>query len=103
VASLRILGRRGLSTGYGCHRDTIPDLPARIEEILAHHDERADRIHGLVEADGPVTAYDLMEVVFPDLPVTEVFPGMSKIIGHLDLLEDRGRVALDPDGRYLAS
>lgn len=102
VDALRTLDRRGLSTGYGGHRDTIADLPVRIEEILAHHDERADRIHALVVDDGPVTPYGVMETVFPDLPVTEIFAGMSEIIGHLDLLEDRGLVEPTPDGRYRA-
>jgi len=85
LESLRKLDRRGLSTGYGGHRDTIMGLPARIQEILTHHDERAERVLGLVVEDGPHTAYTLMEMVFPNLPVTEVFSGMSEIIGHLDL------------------
>jgi len=101
--SLRTLGQRGLSTGYGGHRATITDLPARIEEILDHHEERADRIHGLVVDNEPVSAYDIMATMFPDLPVTEVFPGMSEIIGHLDLLEDQSRVTLNRDGRYRAA
>lgn len=103
IASLRTLGDRDLMRGYGGHRATVTDLPGRIEEILAHHEARADRIQGIVVDGGPINAYDLMEVLFPDLPVTEVFSGMSEIIGHLDLLVDWGEVTLDPDGRYRAT
>lgn len=100
VEALRKLAQWDLPTGYGGHRGTVADLPGRIEAILDHHDARADRIRDLVTADAPITAYDLMQAVFPDLPVIEVFSGMSEIIGHLDLLEDQGRVAVRTDGRY---
>jgi len=33
-----------------------------------------------------------MQELFPDLPATEMFLGMSEVIGHLDLLEDENRV-----------
>ena len=41
--------------------------------------------------DGPTTAFDVMEGLFGDLPATEQFPGMSEAVGHLDVLEERGR------------
>jgi hypothetical protein len=43
-------------------------------------------------------------VLFPDLPVTETFPGISEIVGHLDLLEEESRVEVIESGgvkRYL--
>lgn len=42
-----------------------------------------------------------MKRLFPDLPATELFPGVVEVIGHLDLLEDDGRVDVvrdDEDG-----
>lgn len=41
--------------------------------------------------------------LFPDLPVTEVFIGMSEAISHLDLLKDDGQVAVGEDDRYQAT
>ena len=35
-----------------------------------------------------------MQRMFPELPATEVFPGISEVVGHLDLLEDAGRVEI---------
>lgn len=80
--------------GYSGHGKRIPDLNTRAQEILDHHREREERIADLIAEQGSVTAYELMEELFPDLPATEVFPGMSEVIGHLDLLEDEGRVEI---------
>ena len=33
-----------------------------------------------------------MEELFGDLPATEQFSGMSEAVGHLDVLERRGKV-----------
>jgi glyoxylase-like metal-dependent hydrolase (beta-lactamase superfamily II) len=81
-------------TGYAGHGETIRDLAGRIQETLAHHHDRKAHIADLVGAHGPVTAYELMQELFPDLPATEVFAGMSEVIGHLDLLEDDNQVAI---------
>lgn len=98
VASLRKLAALDISRGYGGHRGPISNLGARITEIDDHHQARKERIAGLLD-DGPTTAYRLMGELFPDLPATEMFPGMSEIIGHLDLLEDEGRVDItEADG-----
>lgn len=71
------------------HREEIPDPTGRIEDIRQAHEARTDNVAALI--DGPTTAFDVMEGLFPDLPATEVFQGMSEAIGHLDVLEQRGR------------
>lgn len=89
--------------GYGGHREVIQDLHGRVRETIAHHQDRKDRIAGMLEDRGPATAYDLMRELFPNLPTTETFAGMSEVIGHLDLLEDEGRaerVEADHTVRY---
>ena len=39
-----------------------------------------------------------MEGLFGDLPATEIFSGMSEAVGHLDVLEARGRVSQREQG-----
>ena len=78
--------------GYAGHGERIVELDKRVEEILDHHHSRKERIAEVIEIMGPITAYAIMQELFPDLPATEVVPGMSEVIGHLDLLEDGGRV-----------
>lgn len=91
---------RGVAdTGYPGHGDVISGLDERIEEIIEHHHSRKERIEDILTEQGGATAYDVMEEMFPDLPATEIFPGMSEVIGHLDLLEDENRVEItEADG-----
>lgn len=85
---------RGL-TGHG---DVVGDLSRRIDELIRHHEKRRETFYGMLE-DG-MTAYDLMEEAFPDLPAREYFLGMSEIIGHLDMLVEESRVTTEErDGR----
>jgi glyoxylase-like metal-dependent hydrolase (beta-lactamase superfamily II) len=104
LRSLRKLRRHDVTVGRPGHGDDIDDFPGRIDEIVDHHQERKERIADLVADRGPVTAYELMQVLFPDLPVTETFPGISEIVGHLDLLKEESRVeAIESGGvkRYM--
>lgn len=80
--------------GHPGHGERISDLDGRIQEILDHHHQRKETIADMLEVEGAMTAYDIMQAMFPDLPVTEFFPGMSEVIGHLDLLEDEDRVEI---------
>ncbi|WP_255198530.1 MBL fold metallo-hydrolase [Halorarius litoreus] len=99
VDSLERLREVDATVGHSGHGDPVDDLEDRIGEILAHHHDRKDDIAAMIDERGSATAYDLMQEMFPDLPATEVFPGMSEIIGHLDLLEDEGRVDItETDG-----
>ncbi len=95
--SLDVIRTVEAAVGHGGHGETIPDLNGRAEEILDHHHRRKERIADMIDETGPMTAYDIMQEMFPDLPATEVFPGMSEVIGHLDLLEDEDRVAISEE------
>lgn len=80
------------TVGHAGHRGTVPDVQARATEIADHHHDRKERIAGMIDEVGRTTAYAIMKRMWPDLPATEMFPGMSEVIGHLDLLEDEDRV-----------
>lgn len=95
--SLDRLAEAGYDRLLPGHNEEIEDPQGRIEDIRAAHEERTENVAGLV--DGPTTAFEVMEGLFPDLPATEAFQGMSEAIGHLDVLEERGRVeASERDG-----
>ncbi|MFC4540376.1 MBL fold metallo-hydrolase [Halosolutus amylolyticus] len=94
LESLRYVLEISATVGYGGHGDQIPTLHDRVQETIAHHQERKERIADLVAESQPTTAYQIMKEMFPDLPATEMFPGMSEVIGHLDLLEDENRVVI---------
>lgn len=82
------------TVGYAGHGEPLPDVHARVRETISHHEDRKERIATVVAEQEPTTAYRIMKEMFPDLPVTELFSGMSEVIGHLDLLEDENRVAI---------
>jgi glyoxylase-like metal-dependent hydrolase (beta-lactamase superfamily II) len=78
------------------HGEEITDPAGRIQEIRAAHEERTDNVEALV--DGPTTPVEVMEGLFGELPATELFPGMSEAVGHLDVLAERDRVARREEG-----
>lgn len=75
------------------HRDVIDRPTHRIEQLRRFHEHRTDRTEA--EVTEPRTAAQVMRGLFGDLPVTEIFSGMSEAIGHLDVLETRGRVKME--------
>jgi glyoxylase-like metal-dependent hydrolase (beta-lactamase superfamily II) len=72
------------------HSEIIEEPAERIAAIREAHEERTDNVLDLV--DGPTTPVEVMEGLFGELPATEMFSGMSEAVGHLDVLEERGRV-----------
>ncbi|MFC5974000.1 MBL fold metallo-hydrolase [Halomarina salina] len=97
LESLNRLRRVDATVGRAGHGDDITDIDARIQETLEHHNDRKELIAGLINKIGPMSAYDVMQEMFPELPATEVFAGMSEVIGHLDLLEDENRVHIEKE------
>jgi len=94
LESLRKILDTEATVGYGGHGDPLPSVRDRVRETLTHHEERKERIATIVDENEPVTAYRVMKEMFPGLPATELFSGMSEVIGHLDLLEDENRVVI---------
>jgi glyoxylase-like metal-dependent hydrolase (beta-lactamase superfamily II) len=94
LESLRKIRSLDVTGGYGGHRAPIQNLHKRVQETIDHHQDRKETIADMIASNEPTTAYDIMHELFPDLPVTEMFPGMSEVIGHLDLLEDENRVKI---------
>lgn len=99
LASLERLLAVDTGRGFGGHRRPMPDLHDRIRETITHHRDRKEHMADLLASEGPSTAYELTRELFPGLPSTEMFLGISEVVGHLDLLEDEGRVEIaDEEG-----
>ena len=98
--SLSTLRTRAYDRFYPGHGDPIDDPYGRIGRILDAHERRTDRV--LQRVDGPTSAYEVMQHLFDDLPVTEQFGGMCEAVGHFDVLEERGLVTrVESDGTIL--
>jgi glyoxylase-like metal-dependent hydrolase (beta-lactamase superfamily II) len=84
-------------TGHG---DPVTDHRALIDERLAHHRRRAERIFALI-ADRPRSAYEIAQELWGNVAVTQAFLTLSEVIGHLDLLIEEGRAREVDDGEVI--
>ncbi len=82
------------------HGDPITDHRGLIDERFAHHDRRAEKIHGLI-AERPRTAYEIAQELWGNVAVTQAFLTLSEVLGHVDLLAAEGRVREVPDGELI--
>jgi glyoxylase-like metal-dependent hydrolase (beta-lactamase superfamily II) len=74
------------------HGDPITDHVALIDQRLAFHARRAEKIFRLV-AEQPRTAYEIAQAMWGNVAVTQAYLTLSEVLGHLDLLADDGRVS----------
>jgi glyoxylase-like metal-dependent hydrolase (beta-lactamase superfamily II) len=73
------------------HGEPITDHAALIDERLAFHRGRAEKIYGLI-AEQPRSGYELAQALFGNVAVTQAYLTLSEVLGHVDLLLDDGRV-----------
>ena len=65
-----------------------------VAQRLDFYDRRAGQILALVR-QGVTTPWEMVRRLFPDLDPGYVFLGVSEVVGHLDLLADRGEVVFE--------
>ncbi len=83
------------------HGDCIEDFSRRVEEVLAHHDERLRFIEGAL-GDGEKTVieltFDMLADIEAENTVENIFLGMREVFGHLVILESERRVGSELRG-----
>jgi glyoxylase-like metal-dependent hydrolase (beta-lactamase superfamily II) len=87
------------------HGDPIVDHAALIDERLAKHERRKEKIYDLID-ERPRSGYEIAQAIWGNVAVTQAFLTLSEVIGHADLLVNEGRVREADDGeviRYLAT
>ncbi len=73
------------------HGDPITDHRELIDDRLAMHRRRAQKLLGLI-AEEPRSAYELAQAMWGNVAVTQAFLTLSEVIGHADILVEAGRV-----------
>ena len=73
------------------HGEPVTDHVGLIDERLAMHERRAAKIAGLI-AERPQTAYEIAQALWGNVAVTQAYLTLSEVLGHVDLLIDRGEV-----------
>ena len=78
------------------HGDPVEDHRALIDERLAGHERRVRKIAGLLE-ERPKTGYEIAQDMWGNVAVTQAYLTLSEVLGHVDLLLDRGEVVEQED------
>jgi glyoxylase-like metal-dependent hydrolase (beta-lactamase superfamily II) len=74
------------------HGPRFCDVPMLTESTRRHHDHRANEIMDALVRLGEATPYELSTEIFPHIEDFSVMLSVSEVVGHLDLLEDDGRL-----------
>jgi len=79
--------------GHGIAFDGHAQL---IEERFQLHERRATKLHGLIQ-EQPSTGHELARALWGDLAITQALLTLSEVLGHVDLLIERGDVTEHED------
>ncbi|HVV89556.1 MAG TPA: MBL fold metallo-hydrolase [Solirubrobacterales bacterium] len=90
-------GLPGESLLFGGHGEAIDDHRALIDTRFASTARRKEKLLRLL-GEGPRSGYELAQSMWGNIAVTQAFLTLSEVIGHMDLLEDEGRVREVTDG-----
>ena len=73
------------------HGDDVVEFRDLIDKRFAMHERRAAKIGRLV-AERPRSAHELAHDLWGNVAVTQAYLTLSEVLGHLDLLAERGEV-----------
>lgn len=90
--SMRATREMELSLVLGGHGEVIPDHRALIDERMRQHDRRAEKIRRILARGEPLTAHQVAVEMWGNIAVTQAFLTLSEVLGHMDLLMQRGAV-----------
>ncbi|MER5933301.1 MBL fold metallo-hydrolase [Streptomyces sp. NPDC002054] len=98
--SLERIGRLGPAEVLPAHQHAFTDAPARVRELLAHHEERLTGLHRLLAAE-PLTPWGLAERMewnrpWADIPYGSRNIAVSEAEAHLRRLVKLGRAEAVP-------
>lgn len=94
--SLKQMAALDVTVALPGHGAPIADHRELIGRRVRFHRHRADEIAAIL-GKGPQTAFQIATALFADLAGVQVFLAVSEVIGHLDLLEEEGRVVLQQE------
>lgn len=81
----------GVELILGGHGPAFTDAAGLIATRRSMHERRAARIHSLL-SEKPATAYELSEMMWGNIAVTQAYLTLSEVLGHIDLLAGAGEI-----------
>jgi glyoxylase-like metal-dependent hydrolase (beta-lactamase superfamily II) len=98
MASLRETQAMPVETVLPGHGDAFGGHAALIDERFAMHERRAAKFAGLI-VEQPRSAHDIALAIWGNVAVTQAYLTLSEVLGHMDLLVERGQVVeVERDG-----
>lgn len=94
ISSLKKVRTLGLRLALPGHGRVIENPNERIDALLQFIEGRKLLVYDILQS-GPQTLFQMVKKLFPRLRRYELFLAVSEIIGHLEVLEEEGRVARD--------
>jgi glyoxylase-like metal-dependent hydrolase (beta-lactamase superfamily II) len=91
IASLEATRAMDLEVVLAGHGDPVTGHKALIDERLALHERRMEKIAGMLDA-GPQTGFEIAQQMWGNVAVTQAYLTLSEVLGHVDLLLERGAV-----------
>ena len=91
LRSLRETRAMPIETVLPGHGEPVTDHVKLIDERFALHERRAGKIGGLI-AERPLSAYEIAQSLWGNVAVTQAYLTLSEVLGHVDLLLDRGEI-----------
>lgn len=77
---------------YPGHGSAMTNPNARIRELVSHHEERKEAIHGHLGRQ-PKTLLALTREIYQNLDEINLMLALSEVVGHLDLLLEDNRAS----------
>lgn len=90
--SLRRVQKMAVDLALPGHGELIWDPQGTIAQQLEHCGERRDRVARLLQGRGPTTPFELSRLLFGELPLDQVYAGLSEAVAYLDVLKLEGEV-----------
>ena len=97
LRSLRETRAMPIETVLPGHGEPVTDHVKLIDERFALHERRAAKLAGLI-AERPRSAYELAQELWGNVAVTQAYLTLSEVLGHVDLLLERGAVGEEEIG-----
>jgi glyoxylase-like metal-dependent hydrolase (beta-lactamase superfamily II) len=91
LRSLRETRAMPIETVLPGHGEPVTEHAKLIDERFALHERRAGKIGGLI-AERPLSAYEIAQSLWGNVAVTQAYLTLSEVLGHVDLLVDRGEI-----------
>ncbi len=96
--SLRATRDMDLDVVLTGHGDPVTDHAELIDERFDMHARRAAKIARRLADAGPLTAHEIAQSMWGGAALTQTFLTLSEVLGHVDLLLDRGEAVEEEDG-----